>query len=268
VTRADLGIVGAGRLGSAIARLAVPAGLEVVLANSRGPETLAGLVGELGPTVRAATATEVAASADLVVLAVPLHTLPELPAAPLVGRTVIDTTNYYRDRNGPVAELDAGAAASSRLVQRRFVGASVVKALSTIDSVRLVRRARRAGDPERSALPVAGDDAGAVERVVDLLDRLGYDSVVVGGLDNSRCIEPGAPAYGAPYRGPQPADVDHGTWMAENPGVTVSATVLRALVVAGSPAPAERSGSPTQSSRNGVPDERVRHHTWGRHRRS
>lgn len=230
MTPPALGILGTGRQGSALAGLAVSAGLDVVLGNSRGPHTLAELVAELGPAARAVPAAEVAATAGIVVVAVPLHALPELPAAALAGRTVVDATNYYPGWNGPIAELDAGAVTSSRLVQRHLPGAAVVKAVNTIDSRRLRSRARPPGDPQRSALPVAGDRAPAVDRVVGLLDRLGYDAVVVGGLDESGCIEPGTPAYGAPYRGPEPSDVERATWFAETPGVAVSAATLRALV--------------------------------------
>lgn len=225
-----LGIIGAGRQGSALARLAVSAGLEVVLGNARGPATLAELVAELGPSARAAPVEEIATAAETVVVAAPLHALRQLPAAVLAGRVVLDATNYYRDWNGPIEELDAGTVTSSRLVQRHLAGSVVVKAFNTIDFRRLGRLARPAGNPQRSALPVAGDQDRALDRAVRLLDRLGYDAVVIGGLDASGCLEPGSPAYGTPYRGPEPATGDRSTWFAESPGVPVPVARLRALV--------------------------------------
>jgi len=244
VTAGALGIIGTGRLGSAVARLAVSAGLNVLLANSRGPATLAGLVRELGHRARAATSAEVAATTATVVVAVPLHARRELPAAELAGRAVLDTMNYVRKWNGPIAELDVGAVASSTLVQRHLAGSAVVKALNTIDSRRLQLLARPAGDPERSALPVAGDHDGAVDHAVALLDRLGYDAVVVGGLADSRCIEPGTPAYGEPYRGPVPHGVDRVSWLVEAPGTPVPAAQLRELVAAGTGRSTPAAASP------------------------
>ncbi|MBB3665498.1 hypothetical protein FB384_004455 [Prauserella sediminis] len=235
-----LAIVGTGRHGSALARLAVAAGMAVRLANSRGPHTLAALVGELGPSARAGTVDEVAAESDIVIVTLPLHRIDALPESAFAGKTVVDATNYYPDWNGPFAELDDGQTASSRLVQRRLSGAMVVKSLNTIDFRRLPRRARPTGDPERSALPVAGDRADAVESVVMLLDCLGFDALVVGGLDDSQCIQPGSPAYGDPYRGIMPAGADRAAWFAETPGVPVPVATLRELV-AGAASPFSRT---------------------------
>src|SRR5215207_4956984 len=103
-----LGLIGSGMIGSALARLAVAAGLDVVLSNSRGPETLTDLVTELGARARAATPTEAAEAGDLVVATIPLHAHAQLPAAALAGRTVVDTMNYYPQRDGRIAELDSG----------------------------------------------------------------------------------------------------------------------------------------------------------------
>src|SRR4051812_47671163 len=111
-----LALIGSGYIGSALARLAVAAGLDVVLSNSRGPETLSDLIAELGPQARAATPTEAAQSGDLVVATVPLSAYGKLPAAALAGKTVIDTMNYYPDRDGHIAELDGGNLTSSTLV--------------------------------------------------------------------------------------------------------------------------------------------------------
>ena len=146
-----LGLIGAGNIGSALARLAVAAGLNVVLSNSRGPETLAGLFAELGEQARAATPAEAAQAGDLVVATVPLNTYAQLPAAALAGRTVIDTRNYYPERDDRIAELDTGEQTSSALVQRHLAGSQVVKAFNSIDFVRLFTSARPADAEDRSA---------------------------------------------------------------------------------------------------------------------
>ncbi|MFJ2675608.1 NADPH-dependent F420 reductase, partial [Streptomyces sp. NPDC087525] len=101
-----LGLIGSGHIGSTLARLGVAAGLDVVLSNSRGPETLAELVAELGPRARAATPAEAAAAGDWVVVTVPLKNYRQVPVAPLAGKVVLDTNNYYPERDGQIAELD------------------------------------------------------------------------------------------------------------------------------------------------------------------
>lgn len=148
-----LGLIGSGMIGGGLARLAVAAGLDVVLSNSRGPRTLAGLVAELGGHARAATPEEAARAGDLVVATVPLKAYDRLPAAALAGKVVIDTMNYYPDRDGRIAELDAGGPTSSALVQRHLADSRVVKAFNSIDFRRLFVSARPSGAPDRSALP-------------------------------------------------------------------------------------------------------------------
>lgn len=148
-----LGIIGSGMIGGAVARLAVAAGLDVVVSNSRGPESLAGLVAELGARARAATPAEAARAGDLVVVAVPLRAYDRLPAAELAGKTVIDATNHYPDRDGRIAALDTGELTSSALVQRQLAGATVVKAFATIDFHHLATLARPAGAPTAAPCP-------------------------------------------------------------------------------------------------------------------
>lgn len=128
-----LGLIGSGNIGTALARLAVAAGWDVVVSNSRGPETLAELVSDLGEHARAGTATEAARAGDLVVATVPLASYDRLPTAALAGKVVIDTMNYYPDRDGHIAELDSGALTSSALVQRHLAESRVVKAFNNID---------------------------------------------------------------------------------------------------------------------------------------
>ncbi len=207
-----LGVVGAGNIGSTVARLAVDAGYDVVIANSRGPETLADLVAELGPRARAATADEAAEAGDLVVVTVPLHAYRELPAAELAGKVVLDTGNYYPDRDGRIAPLDERTATTSSLVQEHLADARVVKAFNNIFFVALAQLARTPGHPERTALPVFGDDAGAKAAAERFLDDLGYDVVDGGVLAESWRSENGRPVYVTPYAAdgdiatPAPAD--------------------------------------------------------------
>ncbi len=151
MTTQALGLIGSGNIGSALARLAVTAGLDVVLSNSRGPQTLSDLVAELGGHARAATPAEAAQAGDLVVATVPMNAYDQLPAAALAGKTVIDTMNYYPDRDGHIAELDAGELTSSALVQRHLAGSQVVKAFNSIDFRRPFTLARPAGVLDLSA---------------------------------------------------------------------------------------------------------------------
>ncbi|MFD3308672.1 NADPH-dependent F420 reductase [Streptomyces sp. NPDC058656] len=228
-----LGLIGSGNIGSALARLAVAAGLNVVLSNSRGPETLAELVAELGPQARAATPVEAAQAGDLVVATVPLSTYQQLPAAALAGKTVIDTMNYYPERDDRIAELDAGEQTSSALVQRHLADSQVVKAFNSIDFVRLFTAARPAGADDRSALPIAGDDTDAKAQVVELLDALGYDAVDIGTLADSWRSEPGTPVYVQPYLPAQPKELttqeEMGRWFFGAPVVPVPAAKVREL---------------------------------------
>src|SRR5690348_608238 len=122
-----VGLIGSGRIGGTVARLAVTAGHRVLLSNSRAPDTLKDLAAELGPLARATTGQE-AAGGELVVVAIPLRAVPSVPPGPLAGRVVIDTCNYYPRRDGQFPELDSGALTSSELIQRRLPSSAVVKA--------------------------------------------------------------------------------------------------------------------------------------------
>ncbi|MCA1220830.1 NADPH-dependent F420 reductase [Streptomyces sp. 8L] len=197
---ATLGLIGSGHIGGTLARLAVDGGLDVVLSNSRGPETLSGLVSELGPRARAATPAEAAAAGDWVVVTVPFKAYTALPREPLAGKTVIDTNNYYPQRDGTFAALDDGSTTSSELLQRHLgESAHVVKAFNNIFFKHLASLSRPTGAADRTALPIAGDDPGAKRDAARLLDLLGYDVVDAGALAEGRLFEPGTPAYGAPY---------------------------------------------------------------------
>ncbi|GAB3968825.1 NAD(P)-binding domain-containing protein [Actinoallomurus acanthiterrae] len=227
-----LGLIGSGMIGSAVARLAVAAGLEVVLSNSRGPDTLADLAAELGERARAATPAEAARAADLVVAAIPLKACEHLPAEALAGKTVLDTANYYPERDGHLAELDAGELTSSALMQRHLAASRVVKAFNNITPHQLFTLARPTGAPDRSALPVAGDDAEARTEAIRLLDVLGYDAVDIGPLADSWRSEPDTPVYIRPYLGEVPAMSVEAflRWTLRTPGVVVPAAQVGRLV--------------------------------------
>ncbi|WP_328935385.1 MULTISPECIES: NAD(P)-binding domain-containing protein [unclassified Streptomyces] len=206
-----VGFIGSGSIGRAIARLAVDAGHQVVLSNSRGPETLADTVAELGPQASAATSEEAAAAGDIVVVTVPVSAFPHLPAAQLAGKTVIDTCNYGAERDGHIPELDDNSLTSSELLQRYVPDALLVKAFNTIFFKHLLSLSRPSDAPDRSYLPIAGDSAPAKATVTEFLDSIGYGVVDTGSLADSWRQAPGTPAWGTPY-GPysnekgQPAD--------------------------------------------------------------
>ncbi len=216
-----VGFIGSGMIGGTVARLSVAAGHHVVLSNSRGPETLKDLVTELGPLASAATSAEAAAAGDLVVVSVPLHACPHLPAAELSGRTVLDTGNYYPQRDNQIPELDSGKLTSSEWLQNQLPGAAVVKVFNNIFFKHLASLARPAGAADRSYLPIAGDDAAAKSAVTQFLDSIGYGAVDAGTLAGSWRQEPGTPAYGAPY-GPFENEAGH----------PASADVVRAALAA------------------------------------
>lgn len=190
-----IGLVGSGNIGSQLARLAVAHGYDVVVSNSRGPETLADLVAELGPRARAGTAAEAAAAGDLVVVTVPLKAYQDVPVAPLDGKVVIDTNNYYVERDGHIPALDEGKTTVSEMLQAHLPGSTVLKAFNNITAADLTADASPSGTPDRRALPLAGDDASAKALVTTLLDELGFDAVDAGPLAESWRFERDMPAY-------------------------------------------------------------------------
>ena len=194
-----IGLIGSGHIGSTVARLAVDAGHDVVLSNSRGPGTLAALVEELGPRARAATAGEAAAAGDIVVVTVPLKAYREVPVEPLRGKVVIDTNNYYPQRDGHIAELDDESTTVSELLQAHLPESQVVKAFNNISFVHLGRLGRPSGSPDRSVLAIAGDDAGAKATVTKFLDAIGFDAYDVGPLAEGWRYQRDTPAYAGVY---------------------------------------------------------------------
>ena len=191
-----IGIIGSGKIGGTLARRFVDAEHEVALSNSRGPETLAALVDELGPRARALSAAEAERFGDLVVVSVPLGRYRELPTASVAGKVVIDTNNYYPQRDGHFEELDSDKTTSSELLQAHLAGARVVKAFNAILWSRLRDDGRPPGDPERLGIPISGDDEQAKQTVAQLIDEIGFDPVDAGTLaEGGRKHQPGTPAY-------------------------------------------------------------------------
>ncbi|GAA2479385.1 NAD(P)-binding domain-containing protein [Winogradskya humida] len=222
-----IGFIGSGKIGGTLARLAVDAGHDVVLSNSRGPETLQDLAAQLGPRARAATVDEAAQAGDIVVATIPLKAFPEIPAGPLRGKIVIDTTNYNPDRDGRFAGIEDGTTTAGDLLQEHLPEAYVVKAFNNIFFKHLATLGRPSGAPDRSALPVAGNDPTAKTTVTALLNTLGYDTHDAGPLPESRRFAPGTPAHHA-YLNP--------AGMFTAPGRPASAAILKTLLAAAAPA--------------------------------
>ncbi|ASO20477.1 hypothetical protein FHR81_004588 [Actinoalloteichus hoggarensis] len=230
-----LGIIGTGMVGVGVARRAVDAGLAVVLSNSRGPATLADLVADLGERARAATPAEAAEAGDLVLASVPLAAHERLPRAELAGKTVIDPMNYAPKPEWRVPELDDDELTSSELVQRHLAQSRVVKALHSIGPKQLLNLFRPAGAPDRTAVPLSGDDPAAKSEVAEFLDILGFDTVDLGSLADSWLSGPNTPLYALPYTGQPPAGLtpmEFVAWVQQSPGVPASAARVRELAAA------------------------------------
>jgi 8-hydroxy-5-deazaflavin:NADPH oxidoreductase len=191
-----IGLIGAGHIGSQVARLAVKNGYDVVISNSREPGTLADLVAELGPRARAATSQEAAVAGDIVVVTIPLKNLCDVPVAPLAGKIVIDTLNYYPQRDGHIADLDAEKTTTSEMVQQHLPSSHVVKAFNHIYAAELTTHGQPAGSRNRRALAIAGNDPSANKTVAALLDQFGFDTVDMGPLSESWRIQRDTPGYG------------------------------------------------------------------------
>lgn len=193
---ATIGLIGAGHIGSQVARLAVASGYDVVISNSRGPETLSDLVKELGPKARAGTPADAARAGDIVVVTVPLKNYKAVPVEPLAGKVVIDTNNYYPQRDGHIPELDNESTTTSELLQAHLPDSRVVKAFNHIYAAELTTHGQPAGTPNRRALVIAGNDPEAKRLVSHLLDQFGFDTVDAGRLAEGWRIQRDTPGYG------------------------------------------------------------------------
>ena len=190
-----VGIIGAGHIGQALARTFIQHGYTVTIANSRGPETLADLVADLGPSAKAGTAEEAGADGDFVVVTVPLKNYRQIPVAPLAGKIVIDTNNYYFERDGHIPELDEGTATTSGLLQAHLPESKVVKGFNHIGAREIQTTGAPAGTENRRALATSSDFPEAAELVTRIYDEFGFDTVNLGPLSESWRVERDRPAY-------------------------------------------------------------------------
>jgi predicted dinucleotide-binding enzyme len=190
-----IGIIGAGQIGGTLTRRLRALGHDVAVANSRGPETLAALAKETG--AKSVTVSDAAHGKDLVIVTIPEKSVPTLPRGLFDAATrdtvVVDTGNYYPQRDGRIGAIEAGTAESEWVSQQ--LGRPVVKAFNNIRAQHLMERGRPRGAADRIALPVAGDDAKAKALVMGLVEELGFDAVDAGTLDESWRQQPGTPVY-------------------------------------------------------------------------
>jgi len=191
-----IGFIGAGKIGSQLARLSIASGYDVVLSNSRGPATLAALARELGPKARAGTPREAAQAGEIVVVTIPLKNYESVPVEPLVGKVVIDTNNYYPQRDGQIAALDDESTTTAELLQHHLPNSRVVKAFNHIYAAELTTHGQAPGTQHRRALAIAGDDEKAKATVQHLIDQFGFDTVDAGPLAEGWRIQRDTPGYG------------------------------------------------------------------------
>ena len=190
-----IGILGSGNVGSNLAKAAIAHGYDIVLSNTQGPDSLAGLVKELGPQASAATPAEAAAAGDFAIVAIPLATIGQVPVEPLAGKVVIATINYFPQRYGHVAEIDDGTTTAPGLLQAHLPASRVVRAFSMINAEEMSGDGHPQGDPRRRALALAGDDPAARQLVAGLYEEFGFDAVDIGGLAESWRLDAGQPAF-------------------------------------------------------------------------
>ncbi len=192
----NIGIIGAGHIGSATARLFVDAGHEVAISNSRGPETLRELIADLGSNARAMTPAEAARFGEVVLLAIPLKDYTTLPVEELRGKIAIDAMNYYPNRDGNDPRLDSGELASSEMVAAHLAGARVVKAFNTIWFEHLKTKGNKSVPvEERRAIFISGDDADVKRTVSRLIEEIGFGAYDIGSLHDSRNQQPDTAVY-------------------------------------------------------------------------
>ena len=194
-----LGIVGAGRVGTTIARAAIGSGYDVAISGSGAADRIALIVDVLAPGARPVSTDEVVRHADLIVLAVPMHRFRELPRDLFAGKTLIDAMNYWEEIDGVDPELANAPGGTSVVVQERFPSARVVKSLNHITYYKFDESRRPHGAPGRIAIAAAGDDRAAVAAVMQLIDRLGFDAVDAGPLEAGVALEPDGAVFGASY---------------------------------------------------------------------
>ena len=200
LTLPRLAVLGAGHVGPVIARVAIDAGFHVTIAASGSPEKIALITQVLTPGVEPRWAEAAVEDADIVVLAMPLHKFATFDPALVAGKIVVDAMNYWPPADGVLEMFEDRQYSSSEIVQRRLVRSTVVKSLNHIGYHDLEDARRPAGSPERRAIGVASDDAGAAQVVVELIERIGYDTVRLDSLRTGYLLEPGGPIFGALLR--------------------------------------------------------------------
>ncbi|HMA91688.1 MAG TPA: NADPH-dependent F420 reductase [Polyangiaceae bacterium] len=191
-----IGFIGAGNIGGRLAFLSVKSDYDVIISNSRGPGTLHELVRELGPRARAGTTLDAATAGEIVVVSIPLKAYRSVPVEPLLGKIVIDTNNYYPQRDGHIPELDSESTTTSELLQAHLPQSRVVKAFNHIRAEELITDGKLRGAKDRRALVIAGNDKQAKDVVVQLIDQFGFDTVDAGSLSESWRIQRDTPGYG------------------------------------------------------------------------
>jgi 8-hydroxy-5-deazaflavin:NADPH oxidoreductase len=190
-----IGIIGSGHVGSNLAQAAVDHGYDVVLSNTQGPQSLAGLIEDLGPKARAATPAGAAAEGDFAIVAIPVTTIDQVPVEPLAGKVVIATINYFPQRDGHIPEVDDGTTTVPGLLQAHLPASRVVRAFNMINAGEMSGDGHPEGDPKRRALALTGDDPAAKQLVAGLYNEFGFAALDIGGLDESWRLDPGQPAF-------------------------------------------------------------------------
>ena len=198
-----MGIVGAGKIGTAIARAAIAGGYDVAISGSGTADRIELIVEVLAPGAHAVTTDAVVRHADLIVLAVPMHRFRDLPHDLFAGKIVVDAMNYWEEIDGADEELATAPCGTSVVVQDWFQSSRVVKSLNHLGYFKFEQGRRPRGAPDRLALAAAGNDPDAVEAVLQLIDRLGFDAVEVGSLNAGVALQPNGPAFGIAHSADQ-----------------------------------------------------------------